>query len=251
MIAPAEFSDLKTIKLTGKLGKRFGRTHRLAVDSPAEAVRALCTLLKGFRSCVEEKGSEYRVLVNDLPIQDAEKELHMQGGKVYTIAPVTRGAKNVFGQILAGIALVALSFVPGLNVAIWAGSAMTYASVAFGLGVSMVLGGVVQLLTPVPKMGNPREEDKNTPNTQFSGPVNTQAQGHPVPICYGELIVGSAVISAGLSSGFDTGGGSFDSGGSSTGDGGTGSSGGWGGGTGGDGGGGIYVDPFANGALPV
>lgn len=251
MIAPAEFSDLKTIKLTGKLGRRFGRTHQLAVESPAEAVRALCTLFKGFRSAVEEQGSEYRVLVNDNPINDAEKELHMQGGKVYTIAPVTRGNKSGFGQILAGIALIALSFVPGLNVAIWAGATATYASVAFAMGVSMVLGGVVQLLTPIPKMGGPREDDKNTPNTQFNGPVNTQAQGHPVPICYGELIVGSAVISAGLSSGFDTGGGTIDTGGSGTGSGGTGSEGEWSGGTGGDGGGGIFIDPFISGTLPV
>ncbi|HNQ32149.1 MAG TPA: hypothetical protein PKJ93_00055, partial [Methanoculleus sp.] len=30
------------------------------------------------------------------------------------------------------------------------------------------------------------------------GPVNTMAQGHPVPVGYGEMIVGSAVISAGI-----------------------------------------------------
>ena len=32
----------------------------------------------------------------------------------------------------------------------------------------------------------------------FSGPVNTTAQGQPVPVGYGRLIVGGAVISAGI-----------------------------------------------------
>jgi len=39
---------LRTIRLYGPLGTRFGREFRLAVDSPAEAVRALCVLLPGF-----------------------------------------------------------------------------------------------------------------------------------------------------------------------------------------------------------
>lgn len=206
MTEPAESYVFKTIKLTGNLGRRFGRIHRLAVETPAEAIRALCTLHKGLRAAMEQAGAEYRVLINREPINDFERELHLMGGDTYTIAPVTRGGKSVLGRIIAGVALIALSFVPGLNVAIWAGATMTYAGVAFAMGVSMVLGGVVQLLTPMPKMNDPREDDKNTPNTQFSGPVNTQAQGHPVPVCYGELVVGSAVISAGLSTGFDTGG---------------------------------------------
>jgi len=32
----------------------------------------------------------------------------------------------------------------------------------------------------------------------FNGAVNTTAQGHPVPVGYGRMIVGSAVISAGI-----------------------------------------------------
>ena len=32
----------------------------------------------------------------------------------------------------------------------------------------------------------------------FNGPVNTTAQGNPVPVIYGEMIVGSATISAGI-----------------------------------------------------
>jgi predicted phage tail protein len=67
---------------------------------------------------------------------------------------------------------------------------------SFALG--LVFAGVSALLFAPPKSQGPSERPENKPNTYFNGPVNTIAQGHPVPIGYGELIVGSAVISAGL-----------------------------------------------------
>ena len=58
----------------------------------------------------------------------------------------------------------------------------------------MVLLGVSQMLTPVPPA--PTEE---TPNSfQFNSPINTSIAGLPVPILFGERIVGSVVISAGI-----------------------------------------------------
>ena len=59
-------------------------------------------------------------------------------------------------------------------------------------------GGIIQMLVPVPKTGDPSERPENKPSTYFDGAVNTMAQGHPVPLGYGKLMVGSAVISAGL-----------------------------------------------------
>lgn len=38
----------------------------------------------------------------------------------------------------------------------------------------------------------------NQPSYVFNGAVNTESQGHPVPLCYGRMRVGSAVISAGI-----------------------------------------------------
>lgn len=196
---------MRTIRLTGALGRKFGRIHRLAVDTPAEAIRALCVLLQGFRAELETPGNHYRILIGKEPALDPERECQMRFGpeRSFTFAPVIAGSKSALGGILAGIALIGLSFVPGLNVAIWASaSSLTWAGLAFNIGVALVLGGVSQMLTPMPKTGEPKERPENTPNTQFSGPVNTQAQGQPVPIVYGELVCGSAVISAGLSNGF-------------------------------------------------
>jgi predicted phage tail protein len=54
-----------TILLLGELGKRFGRRHKMAVVSAAEAVRALCANFPCFeRELVAsgERGVGYRVL---------------------------------------------------------------------------------------------------------------------------------------------------------------------------------------------
>jgi predicted phage tail protein len=62
---------------------------------------------------------------------------------------------------------------------------------------SLVLGGIAQLLTPIPKIGG--AEDDPRKSYSFSGVQNVSRQGVPVPIVYGEMIVGSIVISAGIS----------------------------------------------------
>jgi predicted phage tail protein len=64
------------------------------------------------------------------------------------------------------------------------------------IGASLVLGGVAQLLTPTPSIttdeGDPRK------SFSFSGIQNTSRAGVPVPVVYGETLVGSVVISAGI-----------------------------------------------------
>jgi len=58
-----------------------------------------------------------------------------------------------------------------------------------------VLGGVAQLLTPTPKT----DEDEGDPKKSFSfsGIQNTTRAGVPVPVVYGEMLVGGIVVSAG------------------------------------------------------
>jgi hypothetical protein len=70
-----------------------------------------------------------------------------------------------------------------------------------GVGASLVLGGVAQLLTPVPTLSTPSTADTEKDprkSYSFSGIQNTSRQGTPVPIVYGETLVGSIVISAGI-----------------------------------------------------
>lgn len=197
---------LRTIKLTGVLGRKFGRIHRLAVDSPAEAVRALCVIKQGFREFLEhsdKQGFGYKVLVNKLAIDkvNIDTELHMTHGadSGFTFAPQPIGAKNGLGQILLGVVLVAAAFwTAGWSLSALAASTGAKAVAMFG--ASLFLGGVTQMLSPAIKGSSQKEEDKNKPSYLLNGVVNTTAQGHPVPILYGRMIVGSAVVSAGITS---------------------------------------------------
>lgn len=184
---------LRTIRLYGHLGARFGRTHRLAVASPAEAVRALCAILEGFERYVMEakdRGFGFAVLAGKRHV--TEQELHNEVAEDIRIAPITLGAKGGLFSIIFGGILIAASFIiPGLGAAV--------GGFLFHAGAAMVLGGVAQLLAPHPKGNSSKDSSKNTPNYSFNGIVNTEAQGNPVPVVYGgPLKVGSAVISAGI-----------------------------------------------------
>lgn len=190
---------MKTIKLLGELGRKFGKVHRFDVKSPAEAIRALCANFKGFESHLmnsDPSKVRYRVIVGKETLPD-ETHLHNTSGsaEVIKFVPVIVGAKEggvfqtIFGAVLIAVGF-ALSFTPFA-----AASPYLYAA-----GVAMMLGGVAQMLTPAPSVpqATSYEAAENKPSYSFDGPVNTQAQGHPVPIGYGRMIVGSAVISAGI-----------------------------------------------------
>jgi predicted phage tail protein len=190
---------MKTVILHGPLGAKFGRRHRLDVRTAAEAVRALVANFPAIeRYLIETRGVGYRVKLHDAPLMDAAELHHPVGGSTITITPVVAGAGRGFGQILLGAALIAASFIPGLNVAVWSGASLTWSAVAFNVGFSLALGGIAQMLSPPPKASAPAERPENQPSYVFNGPVNTSAQGQPVPIGYGRLIVGGAVISAGV-----------------------------------------------------
>ncbi len=108
-------------------------------------------------------------------------------GAVVHIVPRMAGAKNGIWQVVAGAALIGASFIPGLNA--------VAAAVLFSAGTSMALGGVAQMLTPVPKTPTVGQADNGKQNTYFSSLENMVAQGNPVPVLYGEMKIGSRVIS--------------------------------------------------------
>ena len=187
---------LRKIKLYGKLAKFIGkRVLEADVATAAEAVRFLAANWPEVEQHMADQ--HYRVTVGtyDLSLD----EIHDPAGQqVIKIVPVVAGAggtAGTIGRIIAGVALVALSFIPGF--AAWAGPT-AYALIT-GIGASLILGGVAQLISPVPKTatGSDSEQDPRK-SYAFSGVVNVGRQGTPVPIVYGETLVGSVVISAGI-----------------------------------------------------
>ncbi|MGE4366533.1 tail assembly protein [Thermomonas sp.] len=189
-----------TVLLYGHLRRHFGRRYEFDIRDPAEAVRALCATVPGFRAHVlthNEPG--YRVLVGTRA-RDGETLALPAEEPVIRIVPVVAGRGRGFGQVLLGAALIGFAFVTGgagigLSSLVTGAGFTTAGLIAAKFGVALVMGGIAQMLSPTPKAGKPAD---NKASDVFAGPVNTTQQGNPVPLGYGRLIVGSQVISAGL-----------------------------------------------------
>ncbi len=149
---------------------------------------------------------QIRIAGEDVTEETLSARLHepLPPGAVIHIVPRMEGAKSggLF-QVIAGAALIVASFIPGLNVAVWAGMAalqgVTWASLAFSIGASLMLGGVAQMLAPKPHSPSLHSVDNGKQNTYFSSLENMIAQGNPLPVLYGEMMTGSRRISQSLS----------------------------------------------------
>lgn len=191
---------MKTIKLYGQLGKKFGKIHRFDVKSPIEAICALKANFKDFSEYLIKHslpGYSIRVGKEETSLNNLANPLSNK--EVIKIIPIVAGANgNGVTQIIAGIALILAAPYLGPMAAIATGSA--YADfISAGMvyfGQALVLGGTAQILfsPPVPRDVNSTEN----PSYSFNGVVNTVKQGNPVPVGYGRLRVGSQVISGGL-----------------------------------------------------
>jgi predicted phage tail protein len=136
----------------------------------------------------------YRVSIGTYDLA-AEELHHPAGAAPISFVPVVSGAGAV-ARIIAGVALVAFSLLlPGVG-AVIGGALMTKIGL---LGGALILTGIAQLLTPTPTVPQGADtQDDPRKSYSFSGIQNTSRQGVPVPIVYGETVVGSVVISAGI-----------------------------------------------------
>ncbi len=197
---------LVEVRLYGHLRRRFGKTHRYAVASSGEAVRALCATVPGFCNYMRQQSAPgYRVWSGRGVLTDTN-QLFEPSGTIVRIVPVTVGAKSGgIGAVIMGAALIYLSYqTGGLGMALKAayaegGLALAGSAIAGSIGIGLVLAGVSQMLVGNPASDAPSERPENLPSYAFNGAVNTTAQGNPVPVLYGRLRVGSQVISSGLS----------------------------------------------------
>ncbi|MFZ6813759.1 tail assembly protein [Undibacterium sp. Rencai35W] len=176
-------NTMREVRLYGHLGKRFGRVFRFDVRSPAEAIRALRANLEGFEAYLfQHSAPGFHVFVGKTNVGQKDL-LTSSDDATIRIVPVVAGAGHGVFQTILGAVLVVVG-------------AYFDQSWLVNIGVSMMVGGITQMLIRPP---GPATPPNNQASYCFNGPVNTTAQGNPVPICYGAMIVGSQVVSAGLS----------------------------------------------------
>ncbi|QXG07661.1 tail tip assembly protein I [Erwinia phage Snitter] len=191
-------SEVKLIKLSGSLGRRFGVFHKMAIDSFPEAIRALSYQVEGFKAFMQsEIGSRMKFAIfidgKNVGLNDEDA---VKCASEIRIIPIPTGSKNGgLTQIVVGVVIMVAAFYTG-------GASLTamgaFSSAAFMAGGAMVLGGVMQMVSP--QQGGSQLEvqsSKNKPSYAFGGAVNTTAAGYPIPVPYGERTVGGAIFSAG------------------------------------------------------
>ncbi|ENT6583659.1 tail assembly protein [Escherichia coli] len=181
----------------------------------AEAIRALATQLPAFRQKLSDGWYQVRIAGKDTGERELSARLHesLPDGAVIHLVPRTAGAKNggVFQIVLGAVAIAASFFTAGASLAMWgaalSATTLSATTVLFSLGASMILGGVAQMLAPKPKTPRMQTTDNGKQNTYFSSLDNMVAQGNVLPVLYGEMRVGSRVISQEISTADEGGGG--------------------------------------------
>lgn len=191
-----EYQPMTTILLYGHL-RQFGRSFRLAVRTPAEAIKALCVQIPGFErfiSNAKSRGIEFALFRGSKNLE--EKELGFEGSGDIRIAPVITGSKRagVLQTIVGAVMIVAGIIVSGMSF----GLAAPIGAAMISAGIGLVAGGVIQLLSPQAGGLKTSAAPENTPGYAFGSAKNTTASGNPVPLCIGERRWGGAIISAAI-----------------------------------------------------
>lgn len=229
------------IVLHGKLGKEFGKEFDLAISTPMEGIKALSAVLPNFKERFAEGNYYIYTGSGNNKHNLDETTLKLSTSDVINIVPAVAGAKKKgVGKMLAGIALIGVAFIPGLNAAVFGAlggvagtsagvsslaastfSAVTTASrLAFMGGLTMAMGGAAQMTAP--KVGDTKE------STLFSGTPDSVEEGTPVSLVYGKYLAIGYPVTFELTSGMNSYSGfNGSTGGGGNGGGGGGSSGGW------------------------
>ena len=226
----------QVVRLLGDLGERYGAEHTyFDLRTPADAIKLLCFNSPGFQQELieaHEHGVGYRLIQagTDLDLEDLQLPI---GSNDLILAPVIAGSGGGTGKIIAGVALIAAAIVlapagagflglgAGLKATVASGLATGFVaagvSSAIGaIGLSLVIGGVTQMIAPqptIPKFGGaarlgsgeasstdgPQSVTRGTDGRQsyaYTGAANTVGVGATIPVAYGEVLIGSHLLSA-------------------------------------------------------
>ena len=215
------FAMQQVVRLLGDLGERYGAEHTYTnLRTPAEAIKLLCINLPELQDELLEAhnhGIGYRLIQADTDLGYEDLQLPL-GSNDLILTPVVMGSGGGLTRALIGVGLVIGAFFTGGATIGLLGLAAPVAvsTVLGGIGASLILGGVTQMLSPQPQMPNlsgaarlngpsatstdgPQSIVRGTDGRQsyaYTGAANTVGVGATIPVAYGEVLVGSHLLSA-------------------------------------------------------
>lgn len=197
-------SELVHVQLGGALAKRFGRHWHLRASNAAQAINLINANKPGFCLWMRRNThsyDRYHVQITNKKgeswsVDETEYMMKGNGNDVVKIliTPIPKGSGGKtlgYVQVAIGAAMVVVGAI-GFSFSAGTTSALIVA------GMSMMMGGLAQILSPQAKNPEIRQAD-NSDSFYFDGPQNTTNQGNPVQLSYGEeILVGSQIASSSI-----------------------------------------------------
>lgn len=191
-------SELVTVQLGGSLAREFGKFWQLSVRNAKEAIDLIEANKPGIRGWMRRHASiydKYHIQITTKSgrkrsVDETEYAMCGQSDDIakIRITPIPKGSGSKapgWIQVVVGVVVIVVSI-------IWWNPSGIVA------GVGMVIGGVVNLLSPQAKNPSMSSADNNN-SFYFDGPQNTSNQGNPVQLIYAdEVLVGSQAISSAI-----------------------------------------------------
>jgi predicted phage tail protein len=179
---------MTAITVHGILAKEFRSHFKFAIKSTKEVLDAITCICPQFRNRIVElsnQGVHYTLLINGKKIESEADLIISDENQTIDLMPMIGGAGGSFGRIIQVVVAVAL----------------IVAGMYFGQPILSAIG--VALLTNAlmkpPNLPRPESDVSSAKQSfNFSSKANVTEQGIPVPVGYGRLRVGSAIIQSNI-----------------------------------------------------
>ena len=189
---------LRKVYLNGEMGEKFGRVAEVKAETVKDVMHYLDANYTGVKKYLldsTEKDIGFTVRIADQYIDD-DRELILpldKGDIIITPTPV--GSKGALKIIIGAIIVIYAWPLMAASSAGLFGSTLL-AKIAVGVGLSLVMQGLMQLMAPDPSVDNDVEGMEE--GYIFQGAEHSVAEGAPVPVLYGELRIPGQPISFNL-----------------------------------------------------
>lgn len=176
------------VKLHGYLKDLYPHDLELTGFSVSEIINGMCKVTKAFNP-VNGQPHVLKVVGFDTkeslftPIPANQNEIH--------VIPAMIGGKSGFFKVIIGAVLIAASFAFPATMALSLGSGLgTIGSMFFNFGFSLLLGGLLEMVSPQPKadkFGNSAADPEAS--KYLAATANTTRIGTRIPLAYGTNMV--------------------------------------------------------------
>lgn len=194
---------MTNIYVEGILGKLFGKHFKIKVYSPHSALKAIDANRQGFMKKLfdlNSQGLAYQIIVDGEQINSKEELIQKKKEiKTVYIIPLIIG----FGGAIVGWAFGSAFAATTAGIIVTA-VVNAVISTAISLGVSFLMQALTKSATPPQQHiaigGTVGTAQSAARSYIFANKGNVVAQGTPIAVGYGRVIVGTSVISAGMKS---------------------------------------------------